>query len=492
MWSNDDVTWKYTCNDLKKVSRPTRTKPGMQEFFILILTYSYFNKSSHNVKNEFSIPQTVIADYFRCTVLTVKRWCAKLREIGCFKYAERDNASKSVFYKDVNGNRQPYTIPKYKKIHCGKANEIKFLNVYVLDQKELNQYIIEHVGIDVLGNIDLYRDTFNTFITFLTVRVQKKDLIDTLDLDNIETNDIILTKEEKRAVQKALNIHNKINENKYYLDIKHSLDNMFPEFKCKYLEEGCLRLTHEICSTVNPEHVEKINENNYWRSSHARIDMLQSILQTDIKNITEYDVNGSIYRLTYNINHDKFLPFSADIYKRILNNCNFKKTWPKDKHDSFRTAFKQILMPIYMKPYIIGYKASQWEYINKYYAGHPRKYQRLSKLEQEFYETYSIFVNALGISVKDFLEAVRSAMYATLNAKSFSGSNIFTIESNLHLLIRKKLLDKGIKCVNVYDGFYVVKSQISKAEFNKIYNESLVELKNNMKNHIGTTLTSAI
>ena len=100
--------------------------------------------------------------------------------------------------------------------------------------------------------------------------------------------------------------------------------------------------------------------------------------------------------------------------------------------------------------------------------------------------------NAGLFSKEDFLEAVRSAMYATLNAKSFSGSNIFTIESNLHLLIRKKLLDKGIKCVNVYDGFYVVKSQISKAEFNKIYNESLVELKNNMKNHIGTTLTSAI
>lgn len=471
--------------DLKKVSRPARHRPGMQDFFILILAYSYYNRSS-NVSNEFSIPQTTLSDYFGCTVLTVKRWCAKLRDLGFLKYVERDNAGKSVYYKDRAGNKVPYTIPKYKKIRIGEPNEIKFLNVYSLDQKGLNQYMIDHVEIDVLNNITDYKGTFNDFISFLSNRSKKNDFT-SLDLDNLDKEFTeTLSKEDKKTLQKVLKIHDKIEENRYYLDIKRTLDTDFPEFTCRYLEEGCLRLTHEICTTVNPEHTDKINESNYWRSSKARSDMLESMLSSNMKDITEYDVNGSIYRLTYNLNHDKLLPFDTDIYEQIWNNCGFPIPWSGRNREKFRKAFKLVLMPIYMKPHAIGYTASHWDYLNKYYAGHPRKYQKLNKEDQEIYERFELFTTSLNIDVKTFLEQVRDAMYLTLNTKTFIKSDIFTLESNLHILIRRKLLDKGIKCVNVYDGFYVVKSQLSKAEFSWIYDECVQELKTNMKNGIGT------
>lgn len=472
--------------DLRIVSRPARHRPGMKDFFILILVYSYYNRSS-NISNEFSIPQTVIADYFHCSRKTANQWYGKLRDLGYLKYAKRDNAGKSIYYKDKNGNKQPYTIPKYKKIRLGEPDEIKFLNVYTLDQQGLNQYMIDHVEIDVLGNIKTYKDTFNQFISFLTTRSQNK-LFAEIDIEHLDGKELLekLTKTDKKTLKKILKLHDKIEENKYYCDMKKTLDRDFPEFTCRYLEEGCLRLTHEICTTVNPEHTEKINENNYWRSSRARTDMLKSMLGTNMKDITEYDVNGSIYRLTYNLNHDTLLPFDYDIYEQIWNNCGFDIPWSGRNRETFRKAFKLVLMPIYMKPHAIGYTANQWEYIHKYYAGRPRKYQKLSKDEQIFYERFELFVNALNIDIKTFLTKVRESMYVTLNTKKFVKSDIFTLESNLHILIRRHLLDKGIKCVNVYDGFYVIKSQLSKDEFSEIYNICTATLKTNMKNGIGT------
>lgn len=480
--------------DLHKVARPTRKKPGMQEFFILILVYSYYNKNSHNVKNEFSIPQSVIADYFECSVSTVKRWCQKLRDLGYLKYAEQSNAGKTVYYMTIENGKEikkSYIIPKYKRIRCGKSDEIKFLNIYTLDQVGLNNYLTNTVDIDVLNYIENYKITFDKFIKFLTDRGNHKKLIDELDLDNInDLNEIEntknLTKEEKRDIKKALQLKKKINENELYIQKKKALDKAFPEFQCKYLEEGCLRLTHEICSTVNPEHIEKINENNYWRSSNARTDMLKSILKTD--NLVELDVNGSIYRLTYNLYHNDILDFNKDIYELIWNNCNFNIDWNDENKEIYRKSFKLILMPIYMKEYTLGYRANQWEYIHKYYAGHPRKYNRLSKQEKEFYESYKLFIDATGKSVKDFLLTVAKALHKTLNDKKFIGSDIFTHESNLHILIREKLLANGIKCVNVYDGFYFDFNTITKNYFHKIYNECIIELKDNLSKGYGTKI----
>lgn len=480
--------------DLRKVARPTRKKPGMQEFFILILVYSYYNKNSHNVQNEFSVPQTVLADYFGCTVLTVKRWCEKLRDLGYLKYAERSNAGKTIYYKTKENDievKKSYVIPKYKKIRCGNPNEIKFLNVYTLDQVGLNQYLIDTVDIDVLNNIIDYKKVFNKFIVFLTKRGQYSDFIDSIDLENVQTIEDIktdkpLTNEEKRAIKKTLNIKHKIDENSEYLIKKRELDRIYPDFQCKYLEEGCLRLTHEICSTVNPEHTEKINENNYWRSSNARMDMLKSILRSD--NIVEYDINGSIYRLTYNLYHDKILPFNRDIYEMIWNNCDFNIPWPDDKKDQYRTAFKLILMPIYMKEYTLGFRASQWDYIDSYYAEHPRKYSRLTKQEQTFYETYKLFVDLTKLPIKDLLSIIAKALHKTLNTEKFIESDIFTHESNLHILIREKLMLRGIKSVNVYDGFYFDKNAINKSDFCKLYDECIYELKDNLSKGIGTKL----
>ena len=471
--------------DLRKVNRPTRKKPGMQEFFILILIYSYYNRNSSGANNEFSIPQSVLADYFDCTVLTVKRWFEKLRDIECIQYAERENAGRVGYYKE-NGNNKSYIIPKYKRIRCGEKNEIKFLNIYILNQNKLNQYLIDRVDIDVLNNIQSYKTTFDKFITFLSNRRKYDEFIDIInsnhDKDEVDISNVL----DKDLAKRAVKIRNKIIENQEYLLKKHVLDEAYPDFKCKYLEEGCLRLTHEICNTLNPTHIDKINENNYWHSKDIRNNMLEDLLNSD--KFIEYDVNGSIYRLTYNLFHDEILDYRTDIYELIWKNCSLYVEWPDDKKELYRKAFKIMLMPIYMREYTLGYRASQWEYINKYFANRPRKYNRLSNHEKEFYETYKLFVDLTHTNIKSVLLEIAKAVHKTLNVQKFIGSDIFIHESNLHILIREKLMHKNIKGINIYDGFYFVEGIITEAQFQDIYNESLLELKNNLHNSIGTNV----
>lgn len=460
--------------DLKKVTRSSRHKKGMQEFFILMLIYSYYN-NSNNDYNEFSIPQTVIADYFDCSVVTVKRWFAKLKEIECIKLAERDNAGKTGYYKDADGNKQSYIIPKYKKINCSNGNNIKYLNVYILDEIKLNQYLIDHVDVDVLTYIESYKKEFDNFIKFLHNRKITR-LLDNIDLDNPEEL-AKLSKEDLKVVKRQQLIKEQIEVNRYYLDKKHELDDNFPEFTCRYLEEGCLRLTHEICNTINPDNLDKARDNNYWRKARTRMDLLEKLLNTSSSNIVEYDINGSIYRLTYNLHHEKLLSNNIDIYALIWKNCNFNTPWNITARNDLRNIFKHMLMPIYMRPNSLKYRINQWNYIDKYFANKPTKYSKLSKENKEFYESYKLLADTLHLSIDIMLTKIKDSMYYTLGVNEFMQSRIFIDESNLHILIRYKLMKLGIPSVNVYDGFYLEKSKLSRSEFNNIYNECIKELK---------------
>lgn len=466
--------------DLRVVERSTRKKPGMKEFFILVLCYSYYNRNFEQ-SNEISISETVLADYFDCTTKTIYRWLCKLKDINCIKQAERENAGKTGYYKekDENGKlvKKSYIIPKYKKIRVGEKDECKFVNVYTVNQTKLNNYLIETIDEDVFGNIDKYKEEyFDKYIIYLkgrNVTIEK--------IENEEISEEDLDKDDKQKLKREKEIKQRIKENDYYLKLKEKQDKKNPEFICRYLKEGCLRLTHEICNTVNPEHTEKIDESNYWRSSHARNDMLINIL--NVSDFEEKDVNGSIYRLTYNLNHDKLLDVNEDIYSLIWKEA-FDVSWPDS---SYRNTFKKILMPIYMKEYLIGYRCAHYEYIEKYFVGHPRKYKKLSIADKDLYETHHKLLELTGMTnLKDFLHKVSNAMHEVLNTKKFMGSKIFIQESNLHILMRERFNDIGIKCANIYDGFYFKKSEMSTSEFYAIYTSAVFELKHNLSNNIGT------
>ena len=361
-------------NDLKIAKRSTRKDYKMRDFFILVLCYSVFDKRYNN-SSEIVITRQPLADYFRCTVKTISNWTNKLRELGFLSYVERNNGGKTGYYNSINKDtgeviKKSYIIPKYKKIKVGNKDEIKFINIYNIDQIGLNEYLQETVWIDVLNNLDRYRKVFDDYIEFLKHRhdIIIEDEISSLSLSKDETKEskVILSKQAKKLLKKKEKLNKKYKENIYYVEKKTILDKLMPEFTCRYLKEGSLRLTHDICNTVNPEHTEKIDETKYWKNSHIRNDMLFKMFKT--ADIMEKDVNGSIYRLTYNLYHDTPLDINVDIYNLIWNNAFGHIKLPKKA----RNNFKKILMPLYMKEYLSGFKACNYTFIEKYYYGYPR------------------------------------------------------------------------------------------------------------------------
>lgn len=471
--------------DLKIPRLFRRTTKGMQDCFILVLVYSYLNTEYIDSENSFILPESLIAEMYNKSTRSVIRWFKKLRELGYLNYTKREDAGEVAHYsiKDkVTGEivTKSYIKGERKKkvVRDSKGNLKYCLNIYQLDQNGLNDYLIEHVNIDVLNNIEEYKHLYDEFMHFIKTRKEKMICEEIVSKKKVKNSKI--TDKDRLRYKKLLS---KQTENALYIKKKNELDSLQPEFTCKYLDDGCFRLTHDICNTINPEHTEKINENNYWRSSDCRINMLRSILHTNKDNIVEYDVNGSIYRLTYNLYHDKPLSDDVDIYELIWNNCNFGIDF---NSTHLRNAFKSIIMPIYMKCSTISYKASQWEHIQNHMKYKDKNI--LSKVKYEFYSLYKSFVELTHKSIKSLLETIKNALFKTLNISKSLGADIFIHESNLHILIREKLLKRGIHSANVYDGFYFDKNTISEDEFYSIYREATIELKNNLSLGIGTPI----
>ena len=282
-------------------------------------------------------------------------------------------------------------------------------------------------------------------------------------------------------MKKKEKLNKKYKENIYYVEKKTILDKLMPEFTCRYLKEGSLRLTHDICNTVNPEHTEKIDETKYWKNSHIRNDMLFKMFKT--ADIMEKDVNGSIYRLTYNLYHDTPLDINVDIYNLIWNNAFGHIKLPKKA----RNNFKKILMPLYMKEYLSGFKACNYTFIEKYYYGYPR-YKKLPDSDKEQFEIYKSFIKLTKCTITEFFDKVKESMHRTLNTNKFIGADIFIHESNLHILMREKFLSRAIRCINIYDGFYFENNIITDTEFYDVYNRSILELKDNLNIGIGSAI----
>ena len=485
--------------DLCISSRSLHREYKMRDFFILILCYSIFDKR-YNDTNEIVLIRQPLADYFKCSIKTISNWTNKLRELGFLSYAKRSDAGKTGYYNSIDKDtkeiiKNEYIIPKYKKIRVGNKNEIKFVNVYNIDQTELNEYLKETVWIDVLSDVEQYKTIFNDYIEFLNNRSNELALLEKSSLEinstDKETNSSCKTidkssrisKKHKKIIKKKEKLDRKIKENIYYIEKKSLLDKLLPEFTCRYLKEGSLRLTHDICNTINPIHTDKIDETKYWKNSHIRNDMLSRILNTT--DFTEKDVNGSIYRLTYNLYHDLPLDINTDIYNLIWNNA-FNHIELSEQN---RNKFKKLLMPLYMKEYLTGYKICNYKFIEKYYYGRSR-YNRLSKDDKEQFELYRTFVNLTKCPISTFLDKIKKSLHKTLNTNKFIGADIFIHESNLHILMREKFLNRSIKCVNIYDGFYFENNIITDIDFYTVYNESILELKENLAKGIGSTISS--
>lgn len=257
------------------------------------------------------------------------------------------------------------------------------------------------------------------------------------------------TKKKKEKLKK---------DNEPFLNILNELETYGLDLR--YINQGSRRLTSQICNTRNEQH-----------EGSTRISEIQRLWNTN-EDIIEFDTNASIYRLSYLLGHKTACSHDIDIYEEIFKRCNFKYI---GEWKDIRKDFKQLFMPIYMKEGSIKWTNNDFEFKKKWTFFYNSKV----KEQVDFYN--SLLERLHCDSLYDLMTNVRDSMKDYLNMIKFERANIFIYESNLHILMLKKFQDLGIKVINVYDGFYFEKGQMTQELFDSIYDECSLELLNIMK-----------
>lgn len=159
-------------------------------------------------------------------------------------------------------------------------------------------------------------------------------------------------------------------------------------------------------------------------------------------NYDHYDVNASIYRLTYNLNHDEALGFDQDVYEMMYGH----------KFDSKedRDAYKRICMRLMFGK--LNQLGNQVE-------------RRLSKLENNPYDRIRRDI------IQDTMSEAKINMYEALG--SSYDSEIFLHESCIYIdMLSKMPNNQNISLV--YDCFYYKSDyQLNIDDFNTLYLSSL-------------------
>ena len=164
-------------------------------------------------------------------------------------------------------------------------------------------------------------------------------------------------------------------------------------------------------------------------------------------NYDHYDVNASIYRLTYNLNHDEALGFDQDVYEMMYGH--------KFESKEDRDAYKRICMRLMFGK--INQLGNQVE-------------RRLSKLEDKQYD------RARREVIQDTMSEAKINMYEALG--SSYDSEIFLHESCIYVDMLSKMLNNQDVSL-VYDCFYYKSDyKLDIDDFNTLYLSSLNSYKN--------------
>lgn len=223
------------------------------------------------------------------------------------------------------------------------------------------------------------------------------------------------------------------------------------KFKDYYLDDNKLRATNLICNTWNPEeeHKKPNTPEQEIKYSEKLAERNKLLKEFGIDNPVEYDVNGSIYRLTYNLVHDEQLSQEVDIYELFWKATGYKQPFT----DKVRKAIKNTVMPIYMKPQAIGTLLGEYKRV-KAIRAEGSVIVKLQPKQEERFKSLELW-EEMGFDIKDLLYNLRDAMKTVLGVDKFFNRAIFYYESDLHAIIKLKFLTTfGIKTINAYDGFY--------------------------------------
>lgn len=262
-----------------------------------------------------------------------------------------------------------------------------------------------------------------------------------------------LTKEEKKLLKKHEQNLVYQKECKWATELLKVINASRPEaFRSKYLLEGRNRETNILCGTMNPEN-EHVNASEQDLSE--RNILLSTFFETN--EFEEFDTNASIYRLSFALSMKRPLEHDVDVYEAIWKKAFYNIEFNK----MIRDSLKLLCMPIYMSN---GSKNS-WNAIVANKTG------TLSKSELARKSALTYLSSITHLEPKDIMDTITTAMRKFIGTTDFLEEEIFIYESNLHILMITEFANRGIKTINVYDGFYFKKGTCNQSLFNEVYDK---------------------
>ena len=236
------------------------------------------------------------------------------------------------------------------------------------------------------------------------------------------------------------------------------------------------RIYADVCSYVNEEKHEKIIPGTMTKQKYC-----DKVFGHD--NWFEFDRKGSIYNLTYSLNNKEYLDNSIDIYEK-MNNVKFDS---KDERNLYKLTQMSVYFSTYRRTVSFIYRYLQTKYENGV----------IPKDKQELISSYwKLVTKGKAMEWADFAAALKEHFDARKKAmKKFIGDNkayidkgskysenfeknldsfIFMKESEIYLEFVTKLRERGLRVVQIYDGFYLQKGAISENELNNILKDIII------------------
>ena len=396
-------------------------RTGFEEFLTFIVRYAYYNYPIG-----MSIHQRSVGNFLNKDHKTIGHYIVKAISLGLL-----EEAGKGFF-------------------SLKQKNESTIYNVKL---KDLNDYLKNEKGIMAFEDPD---EAFGQVVAFME------------SLNNEEKKK--REKNNERNVSRAIREYCHCAFNNRMDEFNEELKKRgLSKFADRYLLENRLRASNIICGTKNPENHKDPTDPYY--GDLRRYELLQEF---GISNRVEFDVNGSMYRLCYNLRHEEQLSQEVDIYYLFWKELGFGLPFDKE----VKKHIKKACMPIFIKEH--GIKESL-KYYEKYKEceNSPVKLL-LDKGEKERMEAYDFLTNYTNVPLKNILYPLRKAMKRVLGLKedeNFMGKNIFLYESDLHIEMKMILLEQGILVINCYDGFYGEEGVFTKEKFEDAYYKAINEVK---------------
>lgn len=340
-------------------------------------------------------------------------------------------------------------------------------------QRSISNYIakaVEQGYLLGLGKYQLEGSTYGSGVYMVNIEKIKNDFQDIWfewyqELGN-KYYELITDKKENDSIK----LNNECMKSKVFREISEDVAEFYKhtpdKFKTHFLElenDGNYsygRYYSDFCHTKNPEkHPDILDRQEFLTEWFGDIE------------VEEYDVNSMMYRSSYDLIHEKYLSPEQDVYYELY----------KDMVDSpadityfkkyLREYLKKNIMSVYMDPRSVYCKSRK----------NAKNLEELNLLEEKYTQAEIVELEQLfGLQYEEFLTRLKEALYKFLSVYDFDGDKrvffgrmYFKYEAIILHYMRKLFSERGIKTLNVYDGFYFEKGVCNNELFYEVYHKAI-------------------